>query len=235
MRARSALVRFVLAGLMILPLVGVEATLASQAAGAAAVPGSPRSVFALQNGSNGARLTWNAPASSGGSVITAYVVTIYKAGVPQTPAQTFAAPTTSRVISGLQTGKSYRFKVAARNAVGQGPASALSGPITVGAPGRPSILWVKAAGQRGVVQVRVRLEIVKQGNGAPVSRLDATCTSSNGGSTATGRKLAANSGGVDPWAMVGKLTLGKTYRCTVTASNSRGTGIPSKPSDAFTV
>jgi hypothetical protein len=94
---------------------------------------------------------------------------------------------------------------------------------------------VKATGKRGVVQVRVQLEIVKQGNGAPLSHLDAKCTSSNGGKTATGRKLAVKSGGIDPWVNVGQLTVGKTYRCTVTASNSRGTGLPSKPSESYTV
>jgi len=231
------MVRFVLTGCMVMPLVGLQATLLSGPAGAAAVPGPPRSVFALQSGSAGARVTWNAPSSNGGSAITGYVVTIYKAGVLQAPTQgiTYGATPTSRLVPGLQTGKSYRFKVAARNAAGQGPASTASGPITVGAPGRPSVLWVKAAAKWGVVQVRVRLEIVRQGNGAPVSRMDATCTSSNGGATATGRKGASKTSGIDPWVMVGQLTFGKTYRCTVTASNSRGTGVPSKPSDAFTV
>jgi hypothetical protein len=40
---------------------------------------------------------------------------------------------------------------------------------------------------------------------------------------------------MNPWVIVGRLTLGKTYRCTVTATNSRGTGIRSKPSAAVTV
>ena len=235
MRTRSALARCALTGCMVIALVGLDVALVSGPAGAAALPGAPRSVFALPNGSTGARVTWSAPASDGGSAITGYVVTIYKAGVLQPPTITYSATVTSRLVAGLQTGKPYRFKVAAVNAVGTGPASALSSPITVGAPGRPSILWVKATGKRGTVQVRVRLEIVKQGNGSPVTRLDSKCTSSNGGATATGHKLAATYGGIDPWVIVGQLGIGKTYKCTVTASNRRGTGVPSKPSEAFTV
>jgi hypothetical protein len=237
MRTRSALARRVLTAVTVIALAGLEVALVPGAAGAAALPGPPRSVFALPNGSTGARVTWNAPASDGGSAITGYVVTTYKAGVLQPPLQgtLYSATVTSRLVAGLQTGKPYRFKVAAVNAAGRGPASALSSPITVGAPGRPSILWVKAAAKRGTVQVRVKLEIVKQGNGSPVTRLDSKCSSSNGGATATGRKLAASYGGIDPWVMVGQLTFGKTYKCTVTASNRRGTGVPSKPSAAFTV
>ena len=40
---------------------------------------------------------------------------------------------------------------------------------------------------------------------------------------------------MNPWVIVGRLTVGKTYRCTVTATNSRGTGIKSKRSVPVTV
>jgi hypothetical protein len=227
-RARTMLLVAVTA----LPLLGLEATMAARAAGAASAPGAPRSVSAGQNGSGGARVSWRAPASDGGSAITNYVVTPFEAGVAQ-PARSFAASQTFRVLSGLQNGKSYRFRVTAQSTVGLGAPSAQSGGITIGAPGRPIIMWVKKDARPGAVRVRVNRGIVNQTNGAPVLRLNATCTSSNGGVTGTGRMLAPpapDQRNMNPWVIVGRLTLGKMYRCTVVATNSRGTGIGSTPS-----
>jgi len=88
------------------------------------------------------------------------------------------------------------------------------------------------------VQVRVHRGIVNQTNGAPVTRLNGTCTSSNGGAKGTGRMLAPPApyqSNMNPWVIVGHLTLNKTYRCIVTATNSRGTGIGSKPSEPIGV
>jgi hypothetical protein len=138
------------------------------------------------------------------------------------------------VIGGLQNGANYRFSVAARNAVGLGAPSAQSGGMTVGAPGHPIFMWVRNTAQPGTVQVRVNRGIVNQTNGAPVTRLNGTCTSSNGGAKGTGRMLAPAApyqSNMNPWVIVRHLTVNKTYRCIVTATNSRGTGIGSKPSE----
>jgi hypothetical protein len=181
-------------------------------------------------------VSWQAPTSNGGSPVTNYVVTPYKAGVAQPP-RPFDASQTFRVLYGLENGTIYRFSVAAQNAVGLGAPSAQSGPITVGAPGQPIIIWVKKLARPGTVQVRLVRGIVKQTNGAPLLRLNATCTSSNGGATGTGRMLASPEAptNTNPWVIVGRLTAGKTYRCTATATNSRGTGIKSKPSAPIAV
>ncbi len=79
--------------------------------------------------------------------------------------------------------------------------------------------------------------IVNQTNGAPILHLDSTCTSTNGGATGTGRMVAPPTAPttINPWIIVGHLTIGKTYRCTATATNSRGTGIKSKPAAGVTV
>ena len=226
-------IRFSFAALLTLAIC----TLGVQTAGAAALPGPPRTVIAIQNGSTGARVSWQAPTSDGGSAITNYVVTPYKAGVAQPP-RTFGASQMFRVLYGLENGKNYRFTVAAQNGVGLGAASAQTGGITIGAPGQPVILWVKKLARPGTVQVRVNRAIVNQTNGAPVLRLNGTCKSSNGGATGTGRMLAPAAPyqtNMNPWVIVGRLTVGKTYRCTVTATNSRGTGIKSKRSIPVTV
>jgi len=230
---RHAIAALSLAALLMVPVAVLDA----RAAGAAAVPDAPRSVGAAQFGSTGARVSWQPPASDGGSAITNYVVTPVEAGVTQ-PARTFDASQTSRVLNGLQTGASYRFYVSAQNGVGVGAQSAPSGAITVGAPGQPIIMWVRKVPRPGTVQVRVNRGIVHQTNGAPVLRLDSTCTSSDGGATGTGRMLAPRAPyqtNMNPWVIVGRLTVGKTYRCTVTATNSRGTGIKSKRSVPVTV
>lgn len=63
-------------------------------------------------------------------------------------------------------------------------------------------------------------------SGTPLLRLDATCTSSDGGST------RAASGLVSPLT-VASLTNGKTYTCRVTATNALGTSPPSAVSNTF--
>jgi hypothetical protein len=63
-------------------------------------------------------------------------------------------------------------------------------------------------------------------NGATITGYTATCTSTNLGVTKT------KPGTASPLTVVG-LSVGKTYRCTVKATNSRGTGPPSAPSAAI--
>jgi large repetitive protein len=202
----------------------------SAQAASATAPGAPRSVAAGQHHSGGAQVTWKAPVSTGGSAITGYVVTPYKSGVPQ-PALTFTTPKTTRIVTGLQNGKPYRFKVAAINAVATGAGSALSTAINVGAPGLPRIWEVQPISPRSKVHVRY-LAIPE--NAARITRVDATCTSSNGGVTRTGGWKTTHV--IRPiWATVVKLTIGKTYTCTVVAGNAYGLGLHSKPSAPVTL
>jgi hypothetical protein len=73
-------------------------------------------------------LSWKAPAD-GGSPITAYVVTPILGGVTQTPI-VFNSTATSEVITGLTSGQSYTFTVAAKNAIAVGGASPVSKAVT---------------------------------------------------------------------------------------------------------
>jgi len=133
----------------------------------------------------------------------------------------FAGAATTAVVSGLTNGKAYRFTVAARNASGRGPFSPESNAITVGAPGPPS----------DVVATRVAASTVRvafgsaSGNGAPVTGYVARCSSTNGGSARSGDAPASP-------VTVSGLTAGKRYTCTARATNSRGTGLASSPSNA---
>jgi hypothetical protein len=86
-------------------------------------PKAPTSLTATA-GVGQVSLGWVAPVDNG-SAITGYVVTVYLSGVVQST-QTFNSTATAQVITGLTATKAYTFKVAAINAVGTGPQSALS-------------------------------------------------------------------------------------------------------------
>ena len=185
------------------------------------VPGIPTAVSAVPFGNGGAKVVWAAPASNG-APITGYVVRPYLGTVAQ-PARVFNSAATSEIVTGLKNGSSYQFTVAARNAGGTGSPSAKSTAIVIGVPGRPGTPTAvrTAAGS-------LRVSFVAPGNnGAAITSYTVTCTSTNGGVT------KAKVGKASPITDTG-LTAGKIYRCTVRATNSRGTGPASLPSAAVT-
>ena len=83
--------------------------------------------------STSASVSFTAPASNGGSVITGYTVT-------STPGNITATGATSPiVVTGLTNGTSYTFTVHATNAIGNGPESVSSNSVTPsGLPGAPT-------------------------------------------------------------------------------------------------
>ena len=78
-----------------------------------------------------ADLAWTKPAENGATV-NRYEVTTYDGTTP-VGTQTIYTTQTSATISGLTVGKTYRFKIAARNDNGLGPASDFSNPISLAA------------------------------------------------------------------------------------------------------
>lgn len=81
-------------------------------------PTAPTPITATPN-EGGARVTWTAPSSNGGQVITGYRITPVDGGTPGT-AVTTGASTFAYDVTGLTNGHTYRFDIAAITANGDG-------------------------------------------------------------------------------------------------------------------
>ncbi len=91
-------------------------------------PSVPRSVSATPQ-SGGAKVKWTAPATTNGSNVTGYVVSVYSGGV-LVKTVTFNSTATTQSVTGLTKGTKYTFTVAAKNANGTGVASPMTSAVT---------------------------------------------------------------------------------------------------------
>ena len=93
-------------------------------------PTPPTNVVATA-GNSQATVTWDAPASDGGSAITSYTVTASPSGI----AATSTPPALTSTVFSLTNGTSYTFTVTATNAIGTSAPAAPSNAVTpVAAP-----------------------------------------------------------------------------------------------------
>ena len=96
----------------------------------ATVPDAPTNVAATSNNDSSSTITWSAPNSNGGAVVTSYTVAIAPSG--SVPANCVATTALSCTVVGLTNGTTYTFTVTAANRVGSGAgASATGTPGTV--------------------------------------------------------------------------------------------------------
>ena len=192
------------------------------------VPGAPTGVTAMA-GDGSASVSWTAPAD-GGSAITGYTVTPFVGSTAQTPRTiTGSPPATTLTVSGLTNGTAYTFRVAATNAVGTGPASASSAPVTPSPaptpPGAPTGVAATAGDGSALVSWTAPAD-----GGSPISGYTVTPfvgTTAQPTTTVTGSPPATS-------ATVTGLTNGTAYTFRVTATNAVGTGPSSAPSAAVT-
>ncbi len=195
----------------------------------ATVPGAP--TIGTATGANAsATITWSAPGSNGGSVITKYTVTAADSTTPANGGETCTWTTGPLACTelGLTNGDSYTFSVAATNSVGAGAASAASNPVIPATlPGKPAIGTATGANASATVAWSAPgsdggLAIT----GYTVSAADST-TPANGGEACTWTTGPLT-------CTVLALTNGDSYTFTVTATNGVGTGPASAPSNSVT-
>jgi titin len=188
----------------------------------ASVPGAPTSLGATAANAS-VDLSWSAPVWLGGSAITGYRIEMSDDGSTWTTAvaDTASAATTATV-SSLTNGTSYRFRVSARNATGQGAASnvATATPVTV--PGAPTAVAATPADR----QATVTWTAPGDDGGTPVTGYRVE-TTTDGGTTWT--VALADTASTATSAVLGGLTNGTTTGFRVSAINAVGVGGPSAP------
>jgi uncharacterized protein (DUF2147 family) len=188
------------------------ASVATVPATTAAMPAQPT----VTRGDGQISVVFVAPAN-GGSTITGYT-----ASCTSSDGGTFgthSGGTSPIVVDGLDNGKTYTCTVAATNAEGTGAASVASDatvPATV--PGTPAAPTVT----RGNTSIAVAF-IAPGNGGSAITGYTAACTSSDGGN-------AGSNSGSSSAIVVSSLTNGKTYTCTVFATNVAGNGTASAAS-----
>ena len=133
---------------------------------AAAAPGAPGGVTAVA-GHGAATVRFTAPAAHG-SPITGYTVTASPGGAHATGS---ASPIT---VTGLTNGTAYAFKVTATNAIGTGPPSAASNPVTPTRPRTSVVHVVMISGRAG--GLTVKLSCSGGASACPAARVTATVT-----------------------------------------------------------
>ncbi|HVQ49176.1 MAG TPA: fibronectin type III domain-containing protein, partial [Mycobacterium sp.] len=167
-------------------------------------------------GDASAVVSWTAPESDGGSLITSYDVRVLDdAGQPMLLTGCSVTDATSCTVTGLTNGVAYSFTVTATNAAGTSAASPASAPVTpVAPPSAPTAV----TGVAGDGQVTVTWAAPTSTGGSPITGYTVTAT--------PGAKTCQTTGTLT--CTVPGLTNGTAYTFTVTATNAAGTSTPSK-------
>ncbi len=181
------------------------------------VPGAPQAVSAKWVTTSSVQVSFEAPVSDGGSVVTSYFVqcTSTTGGVTRT-ASGASSPLT---LTKLTVGATYQCQVRAINAFGDGVWSEfvpVSAPTVPGAPQAVSAKWVTTS------SVQVSFEAPSSDGGSEITGYVVECTSTTGGVTRT-------ASGASSALTLTKLTVGATYQCQVRAINAVGEGPYSEP------
>jgi hypothetical protein len=181
------------------------------------VPDAPTAVVASA-GNSQATVSWTGPAANGGSAVTGYRVTPYKALVPQ--ASTATGLATGTTVIGLTNGTAYTFTVAADSLDGTGAESSQSNSvIPLAPPGRPT--GVIAAISGGGISVSWVAPLVT--GGSAIVTYTVSCSPA-----CTPQVVGASS----RLAVFAGMQGGTAVTFTVVATNVAGPGLPSLPSNS---
>ena len=205
--------------------LGPASTVVSAVAGAPSRPLAPLAVGLSRAQTDGDAFVAVTPDYDGGRTIIKASVrcTSANGGATRSGTATGLFPT-NVLVAGLTKLKTYRCTGTLTNRAGTSPAKTGTAFVMPVLPGAPTAVTVSVGG--GMVRVDFR----KPTGANPISSYQATCTSSNGGST--GFNLI--SGSAAPSIAMFGLSPGKRYTCRVVAVNLVGSGPLSKASAAFT-
>ncbi|MEP6667090.1 MAG: fibronectin type III domain-containing protein, partial [Nocardioidaceae bacterium] len=190
--------------------------------------GAPTAVVAVR-GNQLVNLSWTAPASNGGSAITGYRIQV-RTGVTVVRTIDLTGTATNTVVTGLNNGTAYNFRVATLNAAGASAFSTQSNTVTPATvPDAPGIL-APAQGPAG---------------GALTAVANWSAPANTGGSVIAGYRVSALQMAADGTTVIGTTTVNVgatirtrsftlangTYRFEVVAFNAVGDSLPSARSD----
>jgi hypothetical protein len=191
--------------------LGDSVSSSSASATTAGIPASPISVSAIA-GIREITISWNAPPSNGGSVITGY-------NVSGSNSSSCSTTSTSCTISGLVDSTSYVFTVTATNAIGTSQSSASASASTFSKPDAPTNVSASSNGEKQSV---ISWNAPGSDGGSSITNYTVSepggksCTTANTSCTITGLSDATS------------------YTFTVTATNIIGTSDPSTSASALT-
>ena len=180
-------------------------------------------------GSGQVELNWSAPADTGGSPSTGYVIESSTDGVTWTPAGDAASTATTLAVDGLTNGTVYSFRIAARNVVGTGSWSESVQATPAWTPAGPGDVAAAVAPAAGVGSGQIQLTwTAPASNGAAIT--DYLVEQSLDGATWT---TVEDGLSTEATLKVGGLTNGTPYSFRIAAVNALGRGPWSAPVDTM--
>ena len=172
-------------------------------------------------GSAQATVSYTAPSSNGGSVITSYTATSNPGNITATVNQSGSGDIT---VTGLTNATDYTFTVTASNAIGTSLASGASNSVTT-----PNVPDAPAIGTATAVSGEATVPFTAPSSDGGSAITSYTATSSPG--AITGTISQSGSGSIT----VTGLTSGTAYTFTVTATNAIGTSLASAVSNSVVI
>lgn len=169
-------------------------------------PGAP-TLGAVTAGDGVIDAAFSAPAENGGSAITEYRLGCAAGG----STRSVSGAASPLRLAGLSNGTAYSCTVTARNAAGEGAASAAQSATPRTLPGAPTVSSVAA----DIGALVITAAAPASDGGTPITAYTAQCSA--GGQTQTGTSSSTRIG-------VPGLTNGVAYSCTVRATNAAGSG-----------